>query len=522
MKDYEYTYDALNRITGAIDDTGKYNLGGYDSSGNLINPITYDKNGNITELERKGHIVENPVSTNSSHFDVMDDLTYSYDSGNKLLKVSDAIVTPTLVKGEFKDDYNSTSPDPSNDYTYDSNGNLLTDTNKGITSITYNHLNLPKQVTFSGGNIQYKYDATGIKQKKIVSTGNTTLYAGNYIYENNTLQFFNHTEGYVNNDNGTFKYVYQYLDHLGSIRLSYSDGDGNGSISQSEIIEENHYYPYGLKMRGFNEGISSLGNSLAQKFKFQGQEFEESLDLNNYEFGLRQYDPALGRWFNTDPYEQFNSPYVAMGNNPVISIDPDGGYCYDANGTQIACPENELFDDARENDSVHEYIQDEVTVVTNQDGEKVNEENLESTLVGHSLNGPGDSETDTALDNGRSTHDIGYFDARGNSFMALILEWVAYLRRNEEALEEHNEKYNSPVKEEEITYEKIQYKILTGYYFYSGYYTTNVYEEYEVKDTVVPSKEATKVKQKLDSSKTAQREAIYKLRDQIQKEKYGN
>lgn len=89
-------------------------------------------------------------------------------------------------------------------------------------------------------------------------------------------------------------------------------------------------------------------------------------------------------------------------------------------------------------------------------------------------------------------------------------------------MEEHNEKYNSPVKEEEITYEKIQYKILTGYYFYSGYYTTNVYEEYEVKDTVVPSKEATKVKQKLDSSKTAQREAIYKLRDQIQKEKYGN
>ena len=32
------------------------------------------------------------------------------------------------------------------DYTYDDNGNLLTDANKGISLIKYNHLNLPTEI----------------------------------------------------------------------------------------------------------------------------------------------------------------------------------------------------------------------------------------------------------------------------------------------------------------------------------------------------------------------------------------
>jgi RHS repeat-associated protein len=116
---------------------------------------------------------------------------------------------------------------------------------------------------------------------------------------------------------------------LGSIRLSYSDGDGNGSISQSEIIKENHYYPYGLKMRGFNSNISSLGNSLAQKYMFNGKEFDDSFNetLNTYDFGARNYDPALGRWTNLDPLAEMmrrHSPYNYAFDNPVYFIDPDG------------------------------------------------------------------------------------------------------------------------------------------------------------------------------------------------------
>ena len=77
---------------------------------------------------------------------------------------------------------------------------MVSDTNKGITAITYNHLNLPTQVTIynstDNGNITYIYDATGVKLKKIVSTGATTEYAGNYVYENSSLKFFNTPEGY--------------------------------------------------------------------------------------------------------------------------------------------------------------------------------------------------------------------------------------------------------------------------------------------------------------------------------------
>ncbi|WP_340067109.1 hypothetical protein [Ascidiimonas aurantiaca] len=63
MKHYRYTYDALNRITGATDNTGNYNVSG----------ITYDKMGNITKLTRNGH-----RDVSASSFGLMDDLTYSY------------------------------------------------------------------------------------------------------------------------------------------------------------------------------------------------------------------------------------------------------------------------------------------------------------------------------------------------------------------------------------------------------------------------------------------------------------
>ncbi|MFL0102702.1 RHS repeat-associated core domain-containing protein, partial [Tenacibaculum maritimum] len=83
-----------------------------------------------------------------------------------------------------------------NDYTYDVNGNMTKDLNKGITNISYNHLNLPTRVTIGGKNIDYTYDAGGVKLSKTVS-GVATQYAGNYVYENGVLQFFNHPEGYV-------------------------------------------------------------------------------------------------------------------------------------------------------------------------------------------------------------------------------------------------------------------------------------------------------------------------------------
>ncbi|MFE3872249.1 RHS repeat domain-containing protein, partial [Flavobacterium sp. ZS1P70] len=312
LKNYIYTYDPLNRLTNATDNLNKFN-----------ESLAYDKNGNITNLTRLGEIVGGvPLITNPSDFGLMDNLTYTYDGGNKLQIVSDS-ANDTYG---FKDDFIGSAADTSIDYTYDSNGNMITDTNKSIGAIAYNYLNLPTQVTIAGQKINYVYDATGSKQQKIVN-GITTDYAGGFIYENGAMKFFSQPEGYVANNSGTFSYIYQYKDHLGNVRLSYGDGNNDGLVNTSEIVEENNYYPFGLKQKGYNNVTGSLGNATAQKYKYNGKELQDELGLNMYDYGARNYDPALGRWMNVDPLAEKSrrfSPYTYALNNPVFFVDPDG------------------------------------------------------------------------------------------------------------------------------------------------------------------------------------------------------
>lgn len=213
-----------------------------------------------------------------------------------------------------------------NDYGYDINGNMTEDKNKGITSVVYNHLNLPTQITTTSGNIQYIYDAAGTKLKKTISTGTTIEYANGYIYENNTLKVFPHAEGYVEpNTSGGFNYAYQYVDNVGNIRLTYMDSNNDGVVGTSEILEENNYYPFGLKHKGYNENVSAYTNSIASKFKYNGIELEEGLGINLYEMNMRQYDATIARWTGIDPVTHHSmSTYTAFDNNPVYWADPSG------------------------------------------------------------------------------------------------------------------------------------------------------------------------------------------------------
>ena|SRR5690606_35600246 len=61
------------------------------------------------------------------------------------------------------------------------------------------------------------------------------------------------------------------------------------------------------------------------RFGYQGQFAEKDEETGWSHFELREYDPTIGRTITTDPARQFHSPYMWVGNNPIIGTDPTGG-----------------------------------------------------------------------------------------------------------------------------------------------------------------------------------------------------
>jgi RHS repeat-associated protein len=73
-------------------------------------------------------------------------------------------------------------------------------------------------------------------------------------------------------------------------------------------------------------GISSrAANTLENKHKYNGIEYENSFDINIGEAFFRTHDPQLGRWWQIDPKPNASiSQYASMENNPIRFIDPLG------------------------------------------------------------------------------------------------------------------------------------------------------------------------------------------------------
>lgn len=166
-----------------------------------------------------------------------------------------------------------------------------------------------------------------------------TQLSNNEQYAGEILQFFPHPEGYVKASPSNislnsppssyiYNYVYNYTDHLGNVRLSYTK---NPATNQLNILEENHYYPFGLKhevyvsggkrdyraIPGDNEPRLIGVTTTDYQYKYQGQELQDELGLNWYSYKYRNYDPAIGRFFNVDPLTEKYvdwGPYVFSGN----------------------------------------------------------------------------------------------------------------------------------------------------------------------------------------------------------------
>jgi len=340
-RSYSFEYDGLNRLMNSI------YLKNTNEAINAYNETIkgYDKNGNITGIIRNGNneIINAPV---------IDNLSYVYQTNsNKLLSVTDAT---TLTEG-FND-----GNKVGNDYAYDVNGNLTVDKNKGITKISYNYLNLPTEVLWNASKkINYTYDASGVKLRKVVTDGatvTTTDYLGGFQYVNNSLQFFPTAEGYVNVTGGTtFNYVYNYTDHLGNVRLSYQK-EANGTL---KVLEENNYYPFGLKHKGYNN--TNLANT-NYKYKYNGKELQEELGLNWTAMDFRNYDASIGRFMSQDGLAEVMpdwTPYRFSFNNPIYFSDPTGLFEQNIE-TCPTCPKTPEFKPFID-DPNNEYVYDTET-----------------------------------------------------------------------------------------------------------------------------------------------------------------
>jgi hypothetical protein len=262
---YGYVYDPLNRLlqgdfvarqpAAATAPAGAWKA---EEDNYRLSFVSYDDNGNIRTLRRRG-LLQNATSRRGKQYGAVDNLAYAY-LGNRLLAVDDAVTgnqlpqpasyhgAPTSLAGDFQE----ASVKLGEEYRYDANGNLTQDKNKGITSIAYNHLNLPRQIHFGpvGDSVVFRYAASGQKVTKLVyQTGKPVLrtdYLGPNQYEQDSLKFFPHAEGrvlrFVSTDPAGAAHVsyqreFTLKDHLGNLRLAYRAGQVRTYLASLEQDE---------------------------------------------------------------------------------------------------------------------------------------------------------------------------------------------------------------------------------------------------------------------------------------------
>ena len=303
---YSLEYDALSRIKESR----------LFRNGNLVDAlsesgISYDSNGNILSLTRTG---EDGSAVN--------DLTYHYD-GNRLECLVD--------NGEL-----------SGNYAYDADGNMTFDGRTGM-SMTWNDLGLVEKVSLDGEDlVNYSYLADGTKVSAQNSDGDGLLYLGSLIYRKTGNSIELESAGFAGgrfvareteDDGKVMVPMLHVTDHLGSVRAVVDGVSG-------EVVETNDYYPFGSRW-DVAAGLKDDTN----RFRYNSKEEQFNFGTPYIDYGARQYDPVLGRWFAQDPLSEKYygiSPYAFCAGNPVKYLDSDGRYFDDDNEKKVQRDERKL------------------------------------------------------------------------------------------------------------------------------------------------------------------------------------
>jgi RHS repeat-associated protein len=274
--------------------------------------------------------------TNANGFKI-DQLKYNYKSAvsNQIDNVKEELTSTEGNQGF------PVSTNAVNDFVYDANGNLTKDVVRGVKSITYNMINLVNTVELDvtkpdpiKGTQSYVYAADGTKlsftQIRANAEGNNRKsYIGAIEYDaQSKILRIGTEEGHVmlrpnwNENSKDSKYVYYYTikDHLGNVRMVLDD-DANANIWQ-----KTDYNAFGLDAKNdYPQGTNAAKER--NNHLYNDKEFDP--ETARLDYGFRQYDNVLGRWFVVDPMaERYYSlsPYNYVFNNPTALLDPDGRY----------------------------------------------------------------------------------------------------------------------------------------------------------------------------------------------------
>lgn len=230
---YSFKYDELSRLVGSYycgSQPGLVNW--FNTEESFFNELySYDLNGNIMTLVRNYNGI------------LADDMQYEYHQ-NKLINIVD---NSSYSGFGFSDVANTI------DYSYDDNGNLKSDLNKGLNSINYNEINLPKQFNSNEGTLNYVYSADGKLQSKTLSNNDEIVYIDGIKYKNSTLEEIQNEDGRIrpksiSSVNSTdFVYDIYLKDHLGSIRTVVTNEENVIDLvatmeSSNSSVEESVFY----------------------------------------------------------------------------------------------------------------------------------------------------------------------------------------------------------------------------------------------------------------------------------------